>query len=380
MQPHMSRIVHVTSGHGPDDPRIFYSECRSLARAGYEVIQLAPQSGDSCLDGVRTIGVGPTRGRLHRMTAMNVAISREAVRQKGDIYHIHDPELLPLALLLRLLGRRVIYDIHEDVPKTVLYKHYIPAALRPRFMTVVESLENMAARRMTGLIAATPTIRERFRPLNRYTETVSNFPDANDLTPVEKRTWSERRLSVVYIGGISEERGIRELLAAVPKIQKIGAKLELAGWFWNSASMAELTNTPEWKQVRWHGMLDRSGIGELLGQVRVGLSVLHPEQNFLTALPVKMFEYMAAGIPVIASDFPLWRDIIRAADCGILVDPHDPTAIADAINHLLTHDAEAEAMGQRGRHAVEEQFNWDREECKLLAFYRSITDGRGPED
>src|SRR5262249_18418576 len=152
-----------------------------------------------------------------------------------------------------------------------------------------------------------------------------------------------------------------------------GARLELAGWFWNSTSMSELTNTPEWDQVCWHGMLDRTGVADLLGSVRAGLSVLHPEQNFLTALPVKMFEYMAAGIPVIASDFPLWREIIRAAGCGILVDPRDSSAIADAVNYLLTHDEEAEAMGRRGRHAVEEQFNWDREAEKLLAFYRSIT-------
>ena len=367
-----ARVVHVTSGHGPDDPRIFYSECRSLARAGYEVTQLATLSPSGYMNGVRMMGIGPPGGRLRRMTTTNLIISREAIRQGADIYHIHDPELLPLALLLHLLGKQVLYDIHEDVPKTVLYKNYIPASLRPLLMRIVESLENMVARRMTGLIAATPAICERFRKVNVHTETVCNFPDTNDLAPAVRRRWSERRVSVAYIGGISEERGIRELMASIPKMES-GAKLELAGWFWNSSSMLELMNSPEWSRVLWHGMLDRIGVAELLGNVRAGLTVLHPEQNFLTSLPVKMFEYMAAGIPVIASDFPLWREIIQTADCGILVDPSDPSAIAEAINFLLSHNEEAEAMGSRGRRAVEEHFNWECEESKLLAFYRSIT-------
>jgi hypothetical protein len=163
---------------------------------------------------VQIIGLGPKPGRLHRMTAKGVAIGREAVRLKADIYHVHDPELLPLALLLRLLNKRVIYDIHEDLPRTILYKHYIPVALRPFLMAVVESLENAAARRMTGLIAATPAIAERFRAINSHTEVVNNFPEMNEVSPVEPHPWSERRLSVTYIGGISAERGLDSKSAA----------------------------------------------------------------------------------------------------------------------------------------------------------------------
>jgi len=371
-KPCTDRVLHVTSAHGSNDVRIFYKECRSLARAGYEVSELTTDPADSYSDGVQIIGIGPQRGRLHRMTAKGLAIGREAVRRKADIYHIHDPELLPLALLLRLLRKRVIYDIHEDLPRTVLYKHYIPSALRPLLRAIVESLENAAARGMTGLITATPAIAERFRALNAHTEVINNFPDANELAPVAGRNWSERRVSVTYIGGIAEERGIRELLAAMPQVRVPGVKLELAGWFSDPALMRQVSGTPEWKNVVWHGLLDRGGIAELLGCVRAGLIVLHPEQNFLTSQPVKMFEYMAAGIPVIASDFPLWRRIIESSGCGILVDPLDPESIANAISYLLTHDKEAAAMGRRGRTAIEQHFNWLVEERKLLAFYSSV--------
>jgi glycosyltransferase involved in cell wall biosynthesis len=306
------------------------------------------------------------------MTAKSVEIGHKAVQLNADIYHIHDPELLPLALLLRMLRKVVIYDIHEDLPRTVLYKRYIPATLRPVLMSAVESLENIAARAMTGLIAATPGIADRFRAINPRTEVVSNFPDITELLSSNGRNWSERSLSVVYIGGIAEERGIRELLSAMEKVHGLGASLEIAGWFSDPTIKREVSASPEWKNIVWRGLLDRDGIAELLGTVRAGLTVLHPEQNFLTSQPVKMFEYMACGIPVIASDFPLWRSIIDSARCGILVDPLDTSAIAEAISYLLTHDQEAEAMGKRGRAAVEQRFNWFLEEHKLLAFYESL--------
>lgn len=370
--PRTIRVLHVTSAHPGNDVRIFYKECRSLARAGYDVSELTTDSHGRTSDGVRIIGIGRRRDRLHRMTTTTLTIGRQAVRHKADIYHIHDPELLPLALVLRLLRNRVIYDIHEDLPRTVLYKHYIPAALRPFLMTVVESLENAAARGMTGLITATPAIAERFKRINPLTEVINNFPDFKELVPVDGRPWSERRLSTAYVGGISEERGIRELLAAMPRVRLPGVKLELAGWFPNPALQQQVRGAPEWQNVVWHGLLNRDGIAGLLGCVRAGLTVLHPEQNFLTSQPVKMFEYMAAGIPVIASHFPLWRSMVESTGCGILVDPRDPQSIADAISYLLTHDDEAEAMGKRGRAAVEQQFNWLLEERKLLAFYGSI--------
>lgn len=363
------RILHITSAHGPSDVRIFYRECRSLARAGHDVAELTTDANEDCVDGVRIIGVGPSRGRLHRMTATGIAMARVALRHRADVYHIHDPDLLPLALMLRLVRKHVIYDIHEDLPRTVLYKSYIPAVLRSALLPAVEFLENLAARCMTGLIAATPAIAQRFRPINSCTAVINNFPDMEELRLVPGRRWSERRRAVTYIGGIAEERGIRELLAAM---RGLDATLEIAGWFSDPILQEELNHSPQWDNVVWHGLLDRNGIAELLGGVRAGLIVLHPEKNFLNSQPLKMFEYMAAGIPIIASNFPLWRSIIESTGAGVLVDALDPQSIADAIRHLLTHDDEAEEMGRRGRAAVEQQFNWLLEERKLLAFYQSI--------
>lgn len=369
-----SRVVHVTSVHPGYDVRIFVKECQSLARAGYEVIGLTNDQQDGHCGKVRIRGLGSHGGRLQRVTTKLLRMAREAFRMNGDVYHIHDPELLLLALLLRARKKCVVYDVHENLPSTILYKHYIPARIRLPIMGLVDFLETAAARRMSGVVAATPYIAERFQNLNRNCVVVNNFPDLSELVPARPLPWKQRPMSVAYIGGIAEERGIRELLAAMGCLPtSLQAKLELAGWFSDQSLYSELQHRPEWTPVKWRGLLDRPQVAELLGSVRAGLVVLHPEPNFLTSQPTKLFEYMAAGVPVVASDFPLWREIIRGAGCGILVDPRDPSAIADVIRYLLTHDTEAEAMGDRGRQAVEEHFNWSREENKLLAFYGSMT-------
>jgi hypothetical protein len=368
-----TRIVHITSAHSALDTRIFYKECRSLARAGYEVVLLGAHPLNEMRDGVLLLGLGRSPGRTHRMTLKLIELCREAFRLDADIYHIHDPELLFVTLLLRLTGKQVVYDIHEDLPRSVLYKRYIPAYLRKPLMWIVELIEDALARCMTGLITATPTIDKRFASIHSCTRVVNNFPLRDELLPPSVSNWNRREMAVAYIGGSSEERGIREMLRAIDLLpHSHGAHLELAGTFSTTALQTEMEETPEWNNVHWHGVLDRCGIASLLSRVRAGLVLFHPEENFVCSQPIKFFEYMSAGIPVIASDFPLWRSIIEESGCGLLVDPLDTNAIADAIEHLLTDSALAEAMGARGRKAVEERFNWDVEERNLLSFYSSI--------
>jgi glycosyltransferase involved in cell wall biosynthesis len=371
------RIVHLTSAHTPLDVRIFHKECRSLARVGYEVIILGNHDLNEIVDAVRLQGLGTANGRIQRMTIKLAVMCRAAFQVAADVYHIHDPELLAVGLALRAAGKRVIYDIHEDLPRTVLLKAYIPRILRKSLLWIVERVENAAARRMSGLITATPALADRFRSIHRNTVVVNNFVILDEFIPATKSEWRNRDSAVAYYGGISEERGIQEMVAAMDLLSTtLHLTLELGGWFYVKEQEADLMAKPYWKHVNWHGELDRSGIASLLSRVQVGLVVLHPDEAYLTSQPTKLFEYMAAGIPVVASDFPLWRSIIQGAGCGLLVDPFSVRDIAAAIEHLIRNPDEAEAMGQRGRRAAEEQFNWVNEEQVLLSFYSSLLTSR----
>lgn len=363
----------MTSAHRALDVRIFHKISKSLVRRGYDVTVVAVHSQDENIDGIHVAAIPRSRSRLRRMTLNLYRIYRKTLELDADIYHFHDPELIPVGLLLRLRGKHVVYDAHEDLPRTVSYKEYVPPALRRLVAGAAEKLELFGARRLTGVIGATPPIAARFRPVNPNTVVVHNFPIVEELNQCSMRKWAEREAAVAYIGGIARERGIFELLDAMKLvIKKVECRLALAGWFSPKQMQAEVQKRAEASNVDFLGLLSRVHVSELLARVRAGIVVLHPEVNFIKAKPTKLFEYMCAGIPVIASDFPLWREIVEGAQCGLLVDPMRPSQIADAITYLLTHPREAEQMGRRGRATAERYFNWKSEERTLLSLYRSI--------
>jgi glycosyltransferase involved in cell wall biosynthesis len=374
------KIVHLTSVHTAFDVRVFHKECKSLARSGKHVVLVVPHPRDEVVDFVEVKGIRISGGRLVRMTRTAWSLYREALRQNGDVYHFHDPELIPLGLLLAARGKTVVYDIHEDAPADILHKDYIPRRLRQPLTWSVRKLEDAACRRFSGLIAATPTIAKRFHSINPNTVVVHNFPMLDEIAPKGASPWNERPPVVAYIGSISERRGICEILQALALLPSANpAQMMLAGQFSPEELRAKLMRLPGWARVKYLRVLDRPSIANLLSRVRLGLLVLRPEPNFCNAMPIKLFEYMAAGIPVIASDFPLWRQIIGEAGCGLLVDPRDPQAIARAMEYLLSHDAEAEAMGRRGRQAASELYNWNSEERVLLKFYSELLEPSAPE-
>ncbi len=365
----------MTSVHPALDARIFHKECRSLARAGYDVTVIGPHSGDMVEDDVRVKSIRQDRSRLVRMTRTVWRVYREARKQRADIYHFHDPELIPAGLLLRASGKDVIYDIHEDVPKDILSKHYLPAGTRRIIAWTVGKLENSVAKYFSALVTVTPSIADRFLPLNRRTIVVYNYPDQTETVFLQQpQPWSQRRQSVAYVGSITAQRAIREMVSAMSLLpETLSATLELAGWESPESLCRDgLHGHAGWARVRHHGLLDQPSTIRLLHGVRAGLVLFHPEPNHLEAMPQKIFEYMGAGLPVIASNFPLWRRILGDAKCAIFVDPLDPRQIAEAIEYILNHPDEAEEMGRRGQAAMLERYNWDTEAEKLVNLYAGL--------
>ncbi len=359
--------AHLTSAHSRNDTRIFLKMCLSLSRHGHQVTQIvADGKGDSICDDVQIFDVGASKSRLDRIRNAPKRVLAKAVSLNADLYHLHDPELIPIGLKLKRLGKRVVFDFHEDVPKQLLGKPYLNKAALWCLSKSFALFESYACKRFDGVIAATPFIRDKFLAIHPNTVDINNFPKLGELaTDVE---WGNKQAEVCYVGGIAKIRGIAEVSQAMGLVQT-KARLNLCGGFSEPGVEQSVKAMPGWKRVNEFGFVDRSGVRDALSRSVAGLVTFHPLPNHVDAQPNKMFEYMSAGIPVIASDFPLWREIIQGNDCGLLVNPLDPAAIAKAIDYLVSNPAEAQRMGANGRKAVNERYNWAIEEQKLFAFY-----------
>jgi glycosyltransferase involved in cell wall biosynthesis len=364
------KIRHVTTVHSIRDPRIFHKQCRSLAALGYDVGLIACHARSEVVDGVRIVPLDRPRGRLDRMVRVGWNAYRAAIAERADVYHLHDPELLWVAALLRLRGRRVIYDVHEDVPKQILSKHWIPDRARPVVSRAVALVEALSARIVDGIVAATPSIAEKFP--GPTTVVVQNFPEASFTRTDGAASPAERPHAFVYAGGLMEIQGVREMAEAFARLPA-GMTGAIAGTFIPPELEAEIAAMPGWRRVRFLGRLPRADVVRAMDDARVGIVLNHPRPNYLDAYSTKMFEYMARGLPVVCSDFPLWAGIVGDAECGIAVDPRSPAAIAGAIRELNEDPDRARRLGDNGRRAIAERYNWEAELLKLEALYRQVT-------
>ncbi|CAB3900991.1 hypothetical protein LMG26846_04507 [Achromobacter insuavis] len=371
----MTRIAHLTTAHPRYDVRIFHKECRSLARHGYHVdLYVADGLGDVEHDGIHIIDVGRHSGRVNRMLGKTWAVWNRVRKTDAGIVHIHDPELLPIALALSWTNRKVIYDAHEDVPRQILNKPWVKPWIRKTLAWSFERFENFIARRCAVVVCATPHIADRYAMQRINNVDVNNYPIPGELSKDEPDIATSSAdvdtRSICYIGGVTRVRGAVEMIRA---LEHTNARLILAGPMESDAFYAELRALPGWNKIDYRGVLDRDAIRQVLSEAQLGLVLLHPVPNYLDALPVKMFEYMAAGVPILASDFPLWRGILESSGTGYCVDPLDPNAIADAIESMLSMSPEQrQAIRLACYKAAKDTYNWRNEEVKLLATYNAI--------
>jgi len=362
-------VVHLTSAHPRSDIRVYLKEARSLARSGYSVsLVVSDGKGNEAIDNVSIIDVGPAKGRINRIFATTKRVFQVAVELDADIYHLHDPELIPIGVKLKKLGKTVVFDAHEDLPKQILCKPYLNPVFRALLSKILSVYEKYACKKFDGIVCATPSIRDKFRAINPRSLDVNNYPILGELSVAEPEL-AERQPKVCFVGGMSAIRGVLEVVRAFDIVSS-GARLQLAGEvpdFVDNAIRSKVKSN-----VDALGYLDRSEVATLMAGSMAGIVTFLPSPNHLESQPNKMFEYMSAGLPVIGSHFPLWKQIIEGNHCGLCVDPLNPTAIAEAIDYLIAHPEETEQMGRNGQKAVLEHYNWGVEEQKLLDFYNSL--------
>ena len=368
-----SKVCLLTSGHSPFDVRIFHKEAKTLTKAGYEVVIIVPHEGNDVVEGVRILGLPKPTSRAERLLLSSFRVLKLALREKGKVYHFYNPELIPYALLIRLFGKIVIYDVLEDFPKQMSYKQWIPCSFRGVIAWLFEHLEQFAAQRFSAIVAAGLEVGERLRSLNQHTVVVQNFPLLEELLDYASPGPSGYTgKAVVNLGGVSRERAIISIVQAMGLLPSgLGARLILGGRS-DSETLQEVSRMPGWKRVDYRGVIPRQEANAILVNAAVALVLYSPEPNHLDVRSNRFYESLGAGVPVITPNFPRWREIVEGNGCGLTVEPLNPEAIAEAIEYLLTHPEEAAEMGHRGRQAVLEKFNWTKEQVKLLQLYEEL--------
>lgn len=362
-------VVHLTSAHPRDDIRIFRKMCMSLA-TNYDVSLVVAdgRGNDDICEEVSIFDVGVVEGRISRMTKTTHNVYLKALELDAELYHLHDPELMPIALKLKKKGVKVIFDCHEDLPKQLKSKPYLNGFLKFILPKIFSLYEKFVFSKLDAVIGATPIITEKLSKINDNAVNVNNYPILGELE--KQLPWKYKMDEVCYLGGIARIRGASEIVKAMGYLVNI--KLNLAGDIGEQNLAEELKSLDGWNNVNELGFVNRAEAADTLSKSKAGIVTFLPVPNHIDAQPNKMFEYMSAGIPVIGSNYQLWKDIIEGNDCGLCVNPEDPKEIADAINFLISNPDIAEKMGANGLKAVYNIYNWKIEEEKLITLYQEL--------
>lgn len=379
LRPRPFDIVHVSSAHPWTDNRVHLRAAGSAAKAGYRTALVAVAAAGVGADrdwdqpdpetGVYVRRL-PARRRGRRVLVSSVQAVHAALSSRAPIVHLHDPELVWAVPVLRGLHRTVVYDAHEDLPAQMRGKEYLGPVAR-RVSTVAAHAVLVVARRARTVVAATPTIARRF-PVDR-TVLVRNVPQlrAED-TAVQSVI--DRDKTVVYIGSMSRDRGL-DVLTGVASSRKLpdGWRVRTAGPIDGAVDRRAFDDLVRARRIDHRGVLLPNAARDLLVSARIGLLPLFPTPAYAASIPTKLFEYLAAGLAVVATDVPLWRELLAGADCATWVPPGDPEAVVAAIRR---YDEDPELLlrhATSGRALVRERFRWDREEQVLLDLYRSLS-------
>lgn len=362
-------ICHITTVHPRLDTRIFQKECCSLVALGHQVTLICNKGKSDRINGVDIISLEiPYTGLLGRIKEVPKEIFKKAVEINADVYHFHDPDFLYHGLQLIKLGKKVVYDAHEDVPRQLLSKPYGNTLSLSLMAKVFEPLENFVVKRLTGIVTADEKVYHRFKKVNPNTILLNNYPILGQFDkPIP---YKKKKKEVFYVGDIAKIRGVIEMIKAMEYVK--GFTLVLAGSFESQELENEARNLPQWSKVRFEGYIDSGKRTEQLERAQVGLVVLHPVKKYEDALPTKLFEYMAAGVAVVCTNLKLWADIVIDSNCGLLVNPLDPKEIGAAINTLINDPQQAETYGLNGYHSAQKKYSWSTEEPKLEAFYQAM--------
>lgn len=378
MNPSRTRVCHLSNLHVAFDTRIYFRFCRSLAKE-YDVTLIAVHPCEEVVKGIHIVPVRRLKNRYWEMATASLRMFPKALRARAAIYQIHDPELIPCGLWLRLLGKKVVFDVHENFAADIADKPWIRH--KRLLSTLYTWWEKRAAKRFE-LLLAEDSYAPHFKALGASYTVVLNYPDLPFFRPFRKLdARSEEHL--FYIGILLETRGLFEIAEALYILKKQGRifQFHCVGELYSRLEQG-MNKLPFYNQIReqmhFYGRMRLDEGYALSKGMGIGLCIIHPMKNSVESYPTKMFEYMSIGLPVIASDFPLYREVLEAHGCGLCVDPRNPEALASAILTIADNPTLQAEMAENGVKAVEAHYSWESQEKRMHEVYNKLINGQKP--
>jgi glycosyltransferase involved in cell wall biosynthesis len=373
------KVCHVISGYHRNDARVFLRQCMSLKRAGYDVSILTNDGApDEVLEGIPIIACRATWSRGKVLLAAKRQFIAEALEIDADVYQLHSPELLPLAAPLKRVGKAVVYDAHEDLPRHLLEKEWLPSVLRRPLGFVAEHYLRRVLKRIDDVVSPHSHVVEHLEKTVGKGTLVANFPLVQPLPQISPEEFATRPNRICYTGTVysySNQETTLDAVAALPEVQ-----YHVAGYV-DEAHLEALQQRAGAARATYMGRIGRVELRDLYSSSIAGLAIYDYKLNLGYKLGSygtnKVFEYMEAGLPLICTDYVLWRDIVERYECGVCVAPGSVSELRAAIQFVIEDKARAYRMGQNGRRAVLKEFNWVSEEQKYLAVFERLAGQRG---
>jgi len=368
------KICILTSVHLALDGRIFYKEAKTLVKAGYNLVLIAQYNKKETINGVRIIPLPKPRNRFDRITRVACKLFISALWERADIYHLHDPELIFIGLMLKIFGKKVIYDMHELVCFQIEDKYWLKFRIIKKLIQWVYSLfEILSVKYFDQLILAEDGYEsyftQRYKNFKKYT-IIRNFPIVSlikSAKPINNGT--KQNPTIIYVGGLTRIRGTKEIIKSMEYI-KGRAELWLLGKWESEEFEKQCKALKGWEYTKYLGLVSLSEVYKYMKIVNIGIAIVYPVKNNTTSLLIKIFEYMACSLPIVMSNFHYWREVF--GECALFANPYNSKDIADKIIYLLDKPNEAEKFGKKGRKLIEEKYNWEAESKKLIMLYNSL--------
>ena len=367
-------VCHISTVHRAFDDRIFYKECVSLATSGFKVNLVIPHEKDEVVYNVNIKGLPVYENRLNRILILPIKAFFAALKTNAKIYHFHDPELIIMGIFLKLARKKVIYDMHELVYYQIIDKKWLgPLPGRKLIAKCYFLLEKLSIRIFDKIILAEDGYKKYIDMHYFYQkakfEFVRNFSILTLIDKVAPHKKASSKKVVIYAGGLTEIRGIKEVVQAVNKLENV--ELWLLGE-WENIYYQDVCMKEDAKEmVKYIGLVKMEEVYSYMKVADIGIANLYPLENYLTSLPVKAFEYMACKLPIIMSDFPFWKKVFH--DCALFVNPKSPHEIAEKISFLLNNPQESQLMADKSFKTVYNKYSWEQESKKLIELYQKIS-------